>query len=324
MQGAAEDGLSSEQIYLRYVNAETDTIPYLYQWLEVISDDIAPGTYVNIKGHIKHHLEPFFTRTGVQLGDIRYDTLMQLKSSIPLSEASKKNIIYTLRNCLTYAYKADRIKQIPPLPKFKTTQKPIKWVSEDRQMNIINAIPESKRPIFLFLKYHMRRPSEACALRWEDYDQINRAFVIRRSVSAGVVVAKTKTRSEHVIPCHPHFEPIIKGMQRSLNGYVFINPHARNDNKRFDRQSLLRIWQTACKKVGENITMYAGLKHSTCSQYINEKRYSLSELQVITDHKQMHSVKQYASVELERKRELLEGKVVPISFKRSKTNSGTN
>jgi hypothetical protein len=57
--------------------------------------------------------------------------------------------------------------------------------------------------------------------------------------------------------------------------------------------------------------MYAGLKHSSCSQYINEKSLSIDELQMLTDHARRDSVMQYASVQLEAKRRILERKVIP-------------
>ena len=56
--------------------------------------------------------------------------------------------------------------------------------------------------------------------------------------------------------------------------------------------------------------MYSGLKHSSCSQYINEKHYSLDQVRMFTDHENRESVKRYASVMLEEKRRLMEGKAV--------------
>ena len=61
---------------------------------------------------------------------------------------------------------------------------------------------------------------------------------------------------------------------------------------------------------GEDILLYAGLKHSTCSQYVNEVGMSLSDLQVITDHARLESVKKYAHVSLARKRELMAGNIL--------------
>ncbi len=58
--------------------------------------------------------------------------------------------------------------------------------------------------------------------------------------------------------------------------------------------------------------MYDCLKHSSCSQFVNEKHMALSDLQTITDHARLDSVKRYAKVEVSRKRELMEGKVIPL------------
>lgn len=211
---------------------------------------------------------------------------------------------------MDYAWRSRRIPEVPPFPKredYNIVEPTIKWISEDRQMAIINAIPEIHRPIFLWLKYHLRRPSEACALKWEDYDEVNQIFTIRRSISARRVIASTKTGVEHTIPCHSDFvEHIRKIRTDTLQGYVFRNPAARKRGKRYTNESLNGIWRKSCGMVGETIDLYSGLKHSSCSQYINEKGLSMSELQIITDHKRLDSVRKYAKVEVARKRELME------------------
>jgi hypothetical protein len=71
---------------------------------------------------------------------------------------------------------------------------------------------------------------------------------------------------------------------------------------------MYKIWKKASKQVGEDINMYSGLKHSSCSQYINEKHYSLDQVQMLTDHARRESVQRYASVQLDEKRRLMEGK----------------
>ncbi|MBT4200554.1 hypothetical protein, partial [Desulfobacula sp.] len=76
--------------------------------------------------------------------------------------------------------------------------------------------------------------------------------------------------------------------------------------KRYTNESLNTIWKDACKKAGENIDMYSGLKHSSCSQFINEQGMALSDLQTITDHARLDSVNKYAKTEVARKRELME------------------
>jgi succinylglutamate desuccinylase len=84
-------------------------------------------------------------------------------------------------------------------------------------------------------------------------------------------VDSTKTNVEHVIPCHPKFEQIALKHIKRQGKFFFTNPLARREGKRYTNESLNRIWKKACKKVGEDIDLYSGLKHSSCSQYINEK-----------------------------------------------------
>ncbi len=80
----------------------------------------------------------------------------------------------------------------------------------------------------------------------------------------------------------------------------------------YQHDYLVDLWHKACGTVGEAIEMYAGLKHSSCSQYVNEKGLSIDELQMLKDHARRDSVMQYASVQLEAKRRILERKVIPL------------
>jgi hypothetical protein len=90
--------------------------------------------------------------------------------------------------------------------------------------------------------------------------------------------------------------------------YFFVNPHGKLKEKQYCLATMEEIWNTACGKVGENIEMCSGLKNSSCSQFINEKHYSVDQVQMMTDHARRESVMRYASVQLDAKRRLLEGK----------------
>jgi integrase len=210
---------------------------------------------------------------------------------------------------MDYAWRSRKIPEMPPFPKrsdYQLVNPTIKWLPENRQMAIIDAIPEEHQPVFLWLKYHLRRPSEACALYLEDFDPFNKVFTIRRSISFRRMVDSTKTNVEHVIPCHPDFEAVaFKLFKKQVGPFFFTNPLARKEGKRYTNESLNNIWKKACKAAGEDIDLYSGLKHSSCSQYINEKGLSLTDLQAITDHASLESVRKYAKMEVSRKRELM-------------------
>lgn len=308
MQGDVENCVFCVEKYTG--NRYTDVIPFFEQWLETKSSK-KPATQNLYRNFFKVHFKPFFEAHPVQLHEIQLDTLDALLSSLRLGPTSKYLCMMCFRGFMEYAWRSKRIPEIPPFPKksdYGLEIPAIKWLPEERQMAVINAIPEIHRPIFLFLKFHIRRPAEAMSLHKVDYDRFNQAFHIRRSISGEKLVTSTKTRAEHIIPCHSAMIETIERLVESNHDsqFIFVNRLGRLPGKRYTHKALGLIWRKACKVAGEDIDLYSGLKHSSMSQFVNEKRLSLSEVQVVSDHATMESVKKYASVELARKRELME------------------
>ena len=305
-----------------------DVVPFIKNWLEN-AEDLSPATYKGYKSYVKNHLKPFFKRHNqISLPDIQLDILEKLRRSLKkkgLSPKTQINVMYCMHLILDEAKRSRRINNIPAFPKKKKYQHSepvIHWLPEERQFKILKQIPEKHQPIFYFLKYHLRRPAEACALHKIDYE--DSVFTICRSISARKLVNKTKTGEIHTIPCHPDFESFVdievekqKKVGAVFNSpFFFVNPLARNKGKRYTNESLNIIWKEACKKAEEDIDLYSGLKHSSCSQYINEKGLSESELQIITDHARLESVKKYAKTEVKRKRELMMKNIFHLDEKR--------
>ncbi|MBU0728891.1 MAG: site-specific integrase [Proteobacteria bacterium] len=308
----------------RYINPMwADTVSYLWEWLEIIQGTVSFATYKDYKNSIKNHLVPFFTKYTYQLHEIQYDILLRLMGTIHRTGKGKYNVMYCLHACLKSARRSKRIQEMPEFPekrKYMIQEPVISWLPSERQEKVLRAIPEEHQPIFWWLKYHIRRPAEAMALHREDYDSLLDAFIIKRSISYRQYVDNTKTHRAHIIPCHPDFHSIMEAMPLSISRYFFTSPTSRTEGYRYTRRILARLWKQACKETGEVILMYAGLKHSTCSQYVNEVGMSLSDLQVITDHARMDSVKKYAHVGLARKRELMMGKIITFPKRPPRTS----
>ena len=194
---------------------------------------------------------------------------------------------------------------MPPFPEkrmYGIEPTRIESISEERQARIIAAIPEEHHPIFWWLKYHYRRPSEAMALHREDYDKENDCFIIRRSFSNKKLVQHTKTHKIHIVPRNPSFE-IPKPQE--ISPYLFTHKTSRMDGKRYQHDFLVDLWNKAAKSCGETLRMYAGLKHSSCTAFINEHGGSIDELQMLTNHARRDSVLKYADIQLATKRRLM-------------------
>jgi len=317
MQGAVENGTFVLERYSK--QGWTDIIPLLEDWLENTKNTITPATYKGYKSYIKNHIKPYFQKKPeLMLYDIQLDILTDFLNQLPLQPKGRLNVMYCLHSFLDYAKRSRRIVAMPSFPKKNAYQlKPnkINWLPEVRQLKVLDKIPKIHQPIFYFLKYHLRRPAEAMALHKQDYEKrLNPdigVFTICRSVSARQVIEKTKTGEIHTIPCHSDFEPFIdleKDKQRKhsiISPFFFVNLNARKPGKRYTNESLNIIWKKACEDAGEDIDLYSGLKHSSCSQYVNEKGLSESELQIITDHARLESVRRYAKTEVKRKKEIM-------------------
>ena len=312
MRADFENGTFKIEKWIR--DTPSDIVPYLRAWLDEDGKSLSPATRKDYENSIKNHLIPWFKKNPYQLHELQYDVLCRLLNDIKRTGKGKKNVLYCLRRCLVHAYKSNRIPSIPLFPeesKYNIVDPIIRWLPEERQIKVIKAIPEEHQPIFWWLKYHLRRPSEAMALHKIDYLKDEDAFLIRRTFSAKQLVEHTKTKRQHLIPCHSEFKKIMQKMPVYFldSPYFFVNRYGKLKGKHYSHCVMRIIWHKACEKVGEDIDMYSGLKHSSCSQFINEKHYSLDQVQMMTDHARRESVKRYASVQLDAKRRLLEGKL---------------
>ncbi len=225
----------------RYTGIQrTDVDEFYQEWMdEVIKRNLKPGTYKAYQIYLDSWIKPWFREKSIQLHEIDYHVLVKLKNHLQDSGLSPKyawNIMNALHSMMRYAARVKGI-QMPEFPEKKSyglTKKKIQWMTKEEFWKAIGALPEVHKPIFLWLYYHFRRPGEACVLRKADYDQINRAFYIRRTLSARQIVETTKTASEHYVPCKAAFKPIAdKIINENLDSpFLFVNPRAPSLKKR--------------------------------------------------------------------------------------------
>lgn len=316
MQADVEKGIFRIEQYTRIPSA---VVTYMKEWVEIIKPTISPATYLDYMNSINNHLIPFFENNPIQLHEIQHDIIMKLLNSINRDGKGQRNVMYCLHACLDFAWRSGRIPSIPPFPKkkmYNITEKPIEWLPEDRQRAVIQAIPFEHQPIFWWMKFHLRRPCEAMSLHKVDFD--GTIFTIHRSFSAKKLMKRTKTGEIHYIPMVDefiHYLEIERAKQQSLSfvsPFFFINPIGKKQGKHYTHKVLSDLWHRARRKVGESISLYKGVKHSSCSQLVNEHGYSIQEVQMATDHARLESVKKYAKVEVSARKALLEKKIVKL------------
>ena len=299
----------------------------LESWLEIKrNDDKKPGTIKDYTNSIYNHIIPFFATKHPQLmlNDIKSAHILMLKASIKRAPKGKFNVVSCFQTFMGYCKDNDLIHNMPKFPSKKSYGikiPPINWLCEADQIKVIEKIPPENQDIFWWLKYHLRRPNEAFALRKSDYKKDKDAFEISYGVSARQLVDLPKDDTVHDVPCHSEFKERMKNLPENdiLSPFYFTCKTSRQPGKRYTDTIFNRLWNKACEDAGIDLPAYSGLKHSSCSQYINEKKLSESELQVITGHARLESVRRYGKTDLSRKRELLETKkVVDLAEEREK------
>lgn len=328
-----KQGLSDFRIEEFTGHGWSDTLEFFREWM---NDVIEPGRKPNtIKGYWSYYrnwIEPFFRQYPVMLHEIQLDTLIKLKNYINLEPKGKYNIMNCMHRLMVYAWRTKKISSVPPFPEkgeYSLKKPEIKFLTPEQQDRVFNDIPEDVKPIFEFLRYHYRRPSEACALQWGDYDEINNAFTIRRSFSARELTESTKTNAIHYIPCADEFFPVLMELKQRndinrQSDFIFQNPRGRTEDKHFEGVVLERIWNKAVKKAGApHVTLYQGTKHTACVKFINEDGGSVDELQALTDHARRDSLNHYTFVGLERKKQLMRrGKVIDLEDHKTRPKLG--
>ncbi len=241
MQADQEKGIFRIEKYTKEV--PTNIIPFLEDWLKEESKYLTPATVKDYQNSIKNHLIPWFKRHPYNLHELQYDNLC-LMGDIKREGKGKLNVMYCLRRALEYAKKSNRIQALPVFPeksKYNIVSPIITWLPEDRQIKVIQAIPWEHQYIFWWLKYHMRRPSEAMALYKIDYKKDLNAFLICRSFSSKVLINQTKTKKQHLIPCHSEFTEIMKSMPDHIDSpFFFVNPHSRLPGKNYQHDYIRR------------------------------------------------------------------------------------
>jgi hypothetical protein len=166
----------------------------------------------------------------------------------------------------------------------------------------------------------LRRPGEACVLHKKDFD--GNVFLVHRGLSYHKEIERTKDKHVHYVPAVSGFLQYIEMEKRKQKAMGLVSPYffvpastwkyRGKPLLRYSLKVLGKIWKEACKKVGEDIDLYSGLKHSTASQMINESGYDLGDVQIAGDWSTLDAVKKYAKVEVGARKALLERKVAKI------------
>lgn len=299
----------------RYLKGKTNIPSIIDEWLVDTRMYAKPGTIDSYESIAENHLKPFFENKPISIHEIDYKLLVEFLKQMDGKKSSKRLRMKILRQVLVYAKKNHIIEALPEFPKAHYyddgDDHEIRWLTEEEQINFIRMFPKHDQAILFWLKYHLRRPSEACALQKSDYK--DGVFYVHRTMVKGQVINSTKTNELVLVPCAEDYKPWIDWLRKQewwlSSPFFFVNPKSTRESPYYRREGLYAKWVRYCKKAGIKCSLYEGTKHSTSSQLVNEYGYNLHDVQLATAHKDLSSVRHYAKLDISARRRALDKKL---------------
>ncbi len=240
-----------------------------------------------------------------------------------LAPKTIKNIRTEIAAFLNWCHKLGIIKELPYIPEVKVPEPPIQWISQEDQEKILSAIPEEHRDIFIFILNYDLRPSEARALKWDCVFFKDELIIIRRNFSDCKLYEITKENRWKVLPMiKPIKELLLRRAKNRESEFVFWYRNSVNGHFHpyYGGSKLRELWRKACQKVGINITLYAGSRHSKAMQLLQQGA-SYEQIGALLGHSNPKTTRRYAKLRAEQVRSLLEKNNNIIPFPKTCINS---
>lgn len=240
---------------------------YAERWLEEIN--VSEATIKDYRNSLVNHILPVLGNEF--LPDINFDKLRRLQNSIKRSPKGKYNVMGCLHALLRDAQRAGHIPSMPEFPQFSGRDSivppPIRWLAEDDQWRIIEAIPEEDRGIFIFMKLTGCRPAEARALRKSDIRSDHVLFV--HAFGAREELKEVKAKRPEPFPMTEGLRELFAQLPKNLTPWVFLYSKT---GKPYTKNLPRDLWNPACRAVGidpEKAPLYSSVRHSFGCQLAN-------------------------------------------------------
>ena len=269
---------------------------YAETWLEEVKPDLSTSTYHGYETALRLYIKP--TLGHKFLPDIGHADLKELmKAMNHLVPASRKKNISALHVLLVDAQRDGHITQMPPWIEFKGQNKivppPIKYLTVDNQMRILDAIPERHQPIFLFMMATGCRPSEARAFRKQDVYLEQGYLLFEVAFGYEGELKAVKAEKAEPFPIGAEIKTILDMAPKVIGPYLFSNP----DTGQHYPKEINKIWNQACDDAGvKRFPLYPAVRHSFACQLLN---LGVDERKVsrLLRHSDPRMIKRYAFYE---------------------------
>lgn len=162
---------------------------------------------------------------------------------------------------------------------------------------VLEAIPLHLRGPFLAMSLLGVRPNEVEALDVSDASETTLMVTkAKKGKRATAPILAVKGNTGKALPMPPVLWSWIKEfvLPHRIAGPLFVNERARNAEKRWFLDALEDEWNRACTKVGIQINLYNGTKHTCATEIL--QRAPKHVVQALLGHADLRSVDYYGRV----------------------------
>ena len=213
------------------------------------------------------------------------------------SDKARKNVVTGFLAFLSWLVKVEAIDRVPSLPSPKVQERDPRTITRDQQRQILDAIPEEARGVYLAMALLGIRPSEAIAMRPSQV-RANGTVIIDRARADRQLYTdapRTKTRRARTLPLPPELlawiDKHVSPEQRAGCGPLF---RLHTTGGPWSERSLRWWWHKARVQAGvPPIGVYAGTKHSLATE-LRRDGVPLDVIQAILGHADSRSTERYA------------------------------
>jgi integrase len=246
---------------------------------------------------------------GASLFSVDFDSVEEWDlwmSGQGIGAKTRRNVMAALHSFCVWARRRRPTFEIPDFPWPEADEHVPRIVSMKVQAAILDAIPEPKRGLYLALAYLGIRPGEGVVARIEDWrgDELR---IIRGKKDRKVLGQEGGTKKKRGGKRLPIPAELAAWLDKNVPAerrlaepaaYLFQNPAARNAAGQWSEAAMRRTWYAACDKVGVQVSLYEGTKHSfgTAAKAAGIEDRVLAQ---VFGHADPRSVSRYAKLEPE-------------------------
>jgi integrase len=269
--------------------------------LEVEKGLRSPSYLKALRVYVRKY-QGFFRETDIR--DITTKMVEEFYLSLEAAPKYRKNLMDGLENMLRDALDYDDIKQLPKFPKVDLSETSIQTITLEDQDRVISSIGNPMDRTFLFVCARlMLRPSEVRALCWEDIDWKFHRVTVQRHFSLNELKPATKARNIKVLPIDEEIEQALHALPHYFDApFVFWKYKGRPFSESWAR----RVWREASRKLGFDISLYQGCRHSSATAAA--AIVGIDALQSFLHHTSRKMTLRYAKQDVESLRKVLRKK----------------